>query len=587
VKGGAKAAPGTPFSRIWCVDFEFANLPGERPVPICVVAHELRTGERVKRWLGAEGPPLVIGDDAVMVAYVASAEVGCLMRLGWPVPKNVIDLCAEFRLAANGVLHPDIPRSLLGALEAFGIEHGVDGLTKKALQELAGAGGPFSVIEAIGLLDYCEQDVIALSSLWHRMLPLLDIPRALHRGRYMAAAARMESVGVPVDTDSLAALRRSWDDVKRQLAMTANFHYRDGARPRTRGVFDDTTFVEERFAAYLRNHRIEWPKLADGSLRLDDETFSDMARFFPQLRLLYETRKTLLHLRLEDLAAGESGRNRTLTGAFRSRTGRNQPRNSQFIFGMPSWLRSLVRPEPGTAIAYVDWCQQEFGIAAALSHDRAMMGAYESGDPYWDFAVRAGAAPPGALRRDHEGVRETYKTVVIATQYMMSAVTLGLRLGIQTAFARELLLQHRRLFAQYWRWSQRVWVTANFSKSMRTLFGWSCTVGPYLIREPSIRNWPIQAYGAEMMRLACILATECGVSVCCPVHDALLIEAGHGEMEEAVATTKDAMRRASEIVLGGFALRADHKVLCHGARFRDERGAETWERVRSTAGLGA
>ena len=32
-----------------------------------------------------------------------------------------------------------------------------------------------------------------------------------------------------------------------------------------------------------------------------------------------------------------------------------------------TWLRSLIKPEPGTALAYVDFSSQEMGIAAALS----------------------------------------------------------------------------------------------------------------------------------------------------------------------------------------------------------------------------
>jgi hypothetical protein len=58
--------------------------------------------------------------------------------------------------------------------------------------------------------------------------------------------------------------------------------------------------------------------------------------------------------------------NRTLLSAFRARSGRNAPSNSKFIFGPSVWLRGLIKPAPGYALAYVDWQQQEFGIAAAF-----------------------------------------------------------------------------------------------------------------------------------------------------------------------------------------------------------------------------
>jgi hypothetical protein len=36
----------------------------------------------------------------------------------------------------------------------------------------------------------------------------------------------------------------------------------------------------------------------------------------------------------------------------------------------------------------------------------------------------------------------------------------------------------------------------------------------------SVRNWPLQANGAEMLRLACCFLTGTGVQVNAPVHDA-------------------------------------------------------------------
>ena len=103
-------------------------------------------------------------------------------------------------------------------------------------------------------------------------------------------------------------------------------------------------------------------------------------------------------LRLEALAVGPDGRNRCLLSAFRSRTGRNQPSNSKFIFGPATWLRSLIKPEPGMALAYVDFSSQEMGIAAALSGDAALLEAYRSGDVYLSFAKQAGLAPPDATK---------------------------------------------------------------------------------------------------------------------------------------------------------------------------------------------
>src|SRR4051812_27815375 len=104
---------------------------------------------------------------------------------------------------------------------------------------------------------------------------------------------------------------------------------------------------------------------------------------------MYELRATLALMRPTDLPVGGDGRNRCPLRPFAAKTGRNAPSTSQFIFGPARWLRGLIKPAEGTALAYVDYEQQEFGIAAALSCDAAMQEAYRSGDPYLAFAKQA------------------------------------------------------------------------------------------------------------------------------------------------------------------------------------------------------
>ena len=71
-------------------------------------------------------------------------------------------------------------------------------------------------------------------------------------------------------------------------------------------------------------------------------------------------------------------------------------------FGPSVWLRSLIQPPEGYGVAYIDWCQQEHGIAAVLSGESAMQAAYLSGDPYLEFAKQAGAVPADATKQSHQ-----------------------------------------------------------------------------------------------------------------------------------------------------------------------------------------
>src|ERR1700689_4536056 len=80
------------FSEIWAVDFEYVAKSGENPEPGCLVAWELHSGRKLRVWrdqFGAE-PPYPTGRDALIVAYYASAEIGCHLALGGPVPLRVL-----------------------------------------------------------------------------------------------------------------------------------------------------------------------------------------------------------------------------------------------------------------------------------------------------------------------------------------------------------------------------------------------------------------------------------------------------------------------------------------------------------------
>src|SRR5262245_62654359 len=118
---------------------------------------------------------------------------------------------------------------------------------------------------------------------------------------------------------------------------------------------------------------------------------------------------------------------------------------------------------------------------------------------------------------------------------------------------------HRQTYPTFWRWSQGAVDHAMLYGWLQTVFGWRIYTGPEA-NPRSLANFPMQANGAEMLRLACCLATEAGITVCAPVHDALLVEGPADTIEEVIARTQVAMRQASEVILGGFGLRSDAKV---------------------------
>lgn len=557
------------FNRITCLDFEYSAPPGEIPSPHCFVAIDLLTG-RVTRGFVRDfsTPPYGIDSDSLVVTYYASAEISCHLDLGWSVPANILDLFCEFRWLTNHGAERQ-PASLLDALTYFGIDS-IGSNEKEEMRQLAIRGEPFTPSEQVALLDYCESDVRALEKLLPAMLDRgLDLERALLRGQYMAAAARVEANGIPVDVEKYSLFQKHWKLIQRRLVEKVNIEF---------DVYDGTSFRQKKFRDYLQAKGIRWPTLQSGSLDLTDETFKTMAIGHPDLAKLREVRLVLSKMRLNDLAVGSDGRNRCLLSAFASKTGRNQPSNSKFAFGQASWLRNLIQPKPGTALAYVDWEQQEFGTAGALSKDQRMMEAYTSGDPYLTFGKQAGVIPRDGTKKTHGHQRDQFKQAALGVQYGMGEKSLALQLGQSIAHGKELLALHKRTYPKFWSWQEAIIADARSKNVVRTVFGWRMRVNKQTgIR--TIANFPIQANGAEMLRLAIIFATQKGVKVCAPVHDALLIEANESEIDQAVQVTQNCMREASKVVLGGFELRSDVKVIRYPDRYDDPRGTEIWRQV--------
>jgi DNA polymerase I len=568
-----------PYRNIVVADFEFefgghasfedAGRSGERPRPVCMVARELRSGKTWRVFRGEFGaaPPFPIGTDTLFVAYYASAELGCFRALGWPAPARILDLFTEFRDRTNGLPTP-AGSGLIGALVFFGLDH-LGASEKDDMRLRILSGGPWSADERGAILDYCASDIDALERLLPAMLPEIDLPRALLRGRYMAAAAAMEFAGVPIDVPTLELLRTNWTRIQDALIADIDLAF---------GVYEGRTFKADRFENFLVRHGIPWARLESGRLDLSDDTFREAAKAWPIISPLRELRSALSDLRLSDLAVGRDGRNRTILSAFRSRTGRNQPSNSKFIFGPSVWLRGLVKPPPGHGLAYVDWSVQEFAIAAKLSGDAAMLAAYESGDPYLAFGKQIGALPADANKVSHADARQLFKQVVLGIGYGMEADGMARRIGRSTIVARDLIRAHREAYRTLWRWSDAAVDCAMLHGAINTVFGWHVRVGDNA-NPRSLRNFPMQANGAEMLRLACCLATERGIEVCAPVHDAILICAPLDRLDAEVTRMREAMAEASRAVLDGFEIRTDAKIITYPDRLMDERGRVMWDKV--------
>ena len=324
-----KADQLVEYEEVWAADSEFeGGDTGKHYRPVCYTATELRSGRIVKLWRDdlRPAPPFRVDAKTLFVCFGASAECGTHLALGWPLPANVIDLAVEFRNLNNGRIKPIKGAfGLIGALTRYGLP-AIAEPVKKYWTNIAMRGPPWTDEEIVGVLKYCLSDTVSAATLFEHMLPAIDIRRAVLRGEFCKASARMEYRGTPIALTVFSYLRdtATWDQIRKELIPPIDAAY---------GVYIGRTFTERLFEAYLAREGIPWPRHPTGRLDLREKTFREMAKAHPQAAPLRELRHTLAKLRRIELRVGRDGRNRTVLWPCQSKTSRTQPSASKYIFG--------------------------------------------------------------------------------------------------------------------------------------------------------------------------------------------------------------------------------------------------------------
>ena len=251
-----------------------------------------------------------------------------------------------------------------------------------------------------------------------------DFGRALLRGRYMAPLAVVENNGVPIDVPLLGSPAGHW--------KTSSFAW---SRPIDAdfGVYERPAASSERLfeayagAAWHSTGRASSPAPCPGRRHLPPAG-ARASRDRPVARAR--------HAMGQIATARPGGRARTAaTGrslsAFRAKTGRNQPSNTQVHLrpvgvaaradqagaGTRHRLRRLV--EPGDRHRW-----------PPCRGDARLWAAYASGDPYIAFARQAGLVPADATKNSHPAERAVCKMLFLGIGYGMSAEGMALQSGL-------------------------------------------------------------------------------------------------------------------------------------------------------------
>jgi len=571
------------FSQVVVVDFEYEVGDGNLPNVLCMVAYlldgDLHHARTIRLWRGEFGsePPFDIGQDTLFVAYSAWAEVTCFLTLGWKFPRHIFDLHTAY-LAATNILLPHDPdakrrrqsKRLPDACRSYGID-GWENIDKGSMAEDIG-NGLWQKYGTDLVFQYCEEDVRASTLLLKAMLvgrPLLppsDVDRVLHWSNYSAkAVAQIQAKGMPIDMPLWNKVQENKSIVIRYLLEKLDpSHYDDDPIFSPDGRFEYVRF--ERWLA--RNGVLAWPRTPTGMLEIKGSAFKLMAHV-PGIEALGALRDSLGVIVRAKLPIGSDGRNRPKLFPFCTTTGRNAHTSS--LYNFHAGLRGFMKFPPDAIGLYLDWRTQEVGVAAALSGDEALMAAYAGGDVYYELARTCGITDDPD--RKHWKVtcpdeRQRMKSLQLAISYGMSVPSLARGLDRHPLIASEIIEKHRRTYPRLWEWRNNAVACATIERKICSVFGWPLRMS-YSPNERALFNFPMQANGAEMLRLAAWRLCEAGIVPNMLVHDGLLLEVHTDEqVEHAMAI----MREAGRDVCDGFDIGVDvDQMLKGGARYADKR----------------
>jgi hypothetical protein len=578
------------FSSIAVCDFEYEVADGELPNVLCMVAHildeRLRHTRTVRLWRCEFGtaPPFDIGSDTLFVAYSAWAEMTCFKVLNWQFPVHIFDQHTAY-LAATNILLPHnrdevkskARKRLTDACRTYGLD-GWKGIDKEDIAKAIGDGTWRGRYSPQDIVNYCEEDVrmevqllrsqlrALLDTRGRVLLPNADVDRVLWWSNYSAkVVALIQARGMPIDV-------KLWNLVQENKAAVIAELLRqfDPSYNTEDPIFSpDGKWSYARFECWLASIGVTaWPRLARGELDLDGDAFRLMSHI-PGVEGLHALRKSLRVITGTKLPIGRDGHNRPALFPFGTATGRNA--HAKSLFNAHAGLRSFMIFPPGRIGLYLDWRTQEIAIAAALSGDLGLQAAYRSGDVYHVLARDSGLTnDPESQhwKNANPDMRQRMKALQLGINYMMGVPSLAKGLNRHPLIASDLIERHRRAYPRFWQWRNSQVQTAMLERRIESVFGWPLrlTTSP---NKRTLCNFPMQANGAEMLRLAACRLCEIGIVPRMLVHDGILLEV---ETKEQIAGAMDAMRWAGIEVCDGLEVGVDiDQMLEGGARYRDKR----------------
>ena len=541
------------FEHVDVLDFEYKQTDGNPPKPVCIVIKDLFTEKTIKEWLVNKKfkYPHPI-QKTLFVCHWAVAEVSCLIELGIDKPRAVFDTFIEEKKMFNGILRGF---GLVDVCERHGIKGVMSHEKKEIWRKYIMDNYPnYTKEDEAGIINYCEEDVITTEKLFLSQLDKLTkkdnnfnriISQACFHGKAMGYCAQVEANGIHIDHKLFKDFRANFEKIKKLEIEEIN---------KLCNVFDGDTFNQKKFEEFLKKEQLykRWPKTPTGKPKTDDRTFYRF-QHIPKIFALKNSLFIINSQKLKGYQLGEDNRSRSRLNMFGQLTGRTNVSTATNPFGAPRMMRTMIHPDEDSAYGYFDFKAQEPNVMAALSQDKNMLAAVNSPDPYLYVAKFVKAVPEYATKKSHPVERERYKVSYLAIAYDQTPYGLSAKLGVSLAKATFIHSNILNAFKDYKFWIKGVKVNAGRRGFFETKYGWKYHLNDESKVNPKrLSNYPIQANGGEVLRMAMIDVMEGGFdkNLSMIIHDALLLHIPRKNLAASVRKIKSLMEKAAEKVIG-------------------------------------
>ena len=389
-----------------------------------------------------------------------------------------------------------------------------------------------------------------------KLYETIDLPLA-------PVLASMERHGVRVDREALAAMSATMEREIRALEKT--IWELAGSEFNVNSPQQLAEILFDKMNLGLGGKRRSKPRSTAAEVLEELALTHELPRKVLEYREISKLKSTYVDA-LPRLIHADTGRLHTSfsqTGTATGRLSSSDP-NLQNI-PVRSELGRQIRAEfvasPGNTLLSADYSQIELRILAHFSEDPVLVEAFRNGqDIHARTAEEVFGVGPMAQNAEH---RRAAKAINFGIIYGQTAFGLAAQLGIDQKEAARFIAAYFARYRGVKEYLERSLAEARKTGVTRTMFGRIRPVPEITSPQPNLRNFaertalntPLQGTAADLIRLAMIaihrqLSDEgLQAKMILQVHDELLFEAPHNEMDRLRALVRPAMENAHKLIV--------------------------------------